>query len=116
MPFHSTHLPSGESKERRRERKRTSIRLFASFIVTAIFATLLVQSPVAAQSSVPTCQAGATDPDGDGWGWDEATRTSCRVVDDGGSDVVVCVDSDGDGWGWDEASSCLLYTSDAADE
>ena len=113
MPFHSTHLPSGESKERGRERKRTSIRLFASFIVTAIFATLLVQSPVAAQSSVPTCQAGATDPDGDGWGWDEATRTSCRVVDDGGSDVVVCVDSDGDGWGWDEASSSSCRVSDS---
>ncbi len=59
---------------------------------------LMAQAPVTS-APVPICQSSATDPDGDGWGYEHSQ--SCRVV-------AVCTDTDGDGWGWDGVSSCRM--------
>ena len=100
------------------QRRRNRKPLLAAFLVAALFSTILSTSPVAAQSSAPTCPTSVTDPDGDGWGWIEETSTSCRMPagsDAGGSD---CVDSDGDGWGWNEAtqSSCRIDNNTTGQE
>lgn len=47
-------------------------------------------------------QLACEDHGGFPWGWNSATRTSCRL------DEQQCVDSDGDGWGWNGYESCLL--------
>lgn len=88
----------------------------------------LLLSPVS--FATPVCESAATDPDGDGWGyeygvsclvqtpdtgpcdyslahqyngwgWNPATRTSCPPIKN------QCVDPDGDGWGWDGTQSCF---------
>ncbi len=60
----------------------------------------------AAPEELPVCQQGsASDPDGDGWGWEH--NASCRVT----QDYPICKngsasDPDGDGWGWENSASC----------
>jgi len=46
-----------------------------------------------------------SDPDGDGWGWENSM--SCVV-----SPNDQCIDTDGDGWGWDGTMSCRIDYSD----
>ncbi len=66
----------------------------------------------------PSCERAASDPDGDGFGWEN----SATCVVDGnsgsgnsgssGSGVVLCAsassDPDGDGYGWENGASCLV--------
>ena len=66
----------------------------------------------------PVCLSAASDPDGDGWGWEN--HASCRV--DGPVPVdapaqaanghPICLsshaDPDGDGWGWENERSCRV--------
>ncbi|HEX8627381.1 MAG TPA: carbohydrate-binding domain-containing protein, partial [Catenuloplanes sp.] len=67
------------------------------------------------------CVNAATDPDGDGWGWEN--NQSCVVrggrVDTGGGSggtapngfpycVNAASDPDGDGWGWENNRSCVV--------
>ncbi len=71
--------------------------------------------PATAQSGLPVCQAANSDPDGDGWGWEN--NSSCIVA---GSAVApaaeqqtnFCLylssDDDGDGWGWENNASCRV--------
>ncbi len=61
----------------------------------------------------PTCQSASSDPDGDGWGWEN--NKSCKVQKvtttnntSGGQDPN-CPDPDGDGWGWDGSASCIPF-------
>ncbi|MEM9456177.1 MAG: carbohydrate-binding domain-containing protein, partial [Myxococcota bacterium] len=81
----------------------------------------------------PVCGAGAVDPDGDGWGWEN--DASCIVdgsspamgatpcgdqdpaptsdgIEVGGTCFAVCgagaIDPDGDGWGWENDASCIV--------
>ncbi len=58
--------------------------------------------PVKAQVTM-TCQSAASDPDGDGFGWENGQ--SCRVMS-----LTVCQlsdsDPDGDGFGWENNASC----------
>ena len=66
------------------------------------------------------------DNDGDGWGWIEATQSSCLIADQPTATLPTapvpevpssadnqCIDTDGDGWGWIEAEqmSCFLGAS-----
>ncbi len=60
------------------------------------------------------CESAASDPDGDGWGWENAA--SC-IVKNGNADNTspthpICTsslsDPDGDGWGWENNQSCLI--------
>jgi hypothetical protein len=66
-----------------------------------------------AADAAPVCGGCAADPDGDGWGWEDAR--SCRVASwcEPASDrFPVCrgcgVDPDGDGWGWEDGRSCVV--------
>ncbi len=81
---------------------------------------------VQAQSlSLPTCQSATSDPDGDGYGWEN--RSSCRVASveidaainpatanssNLNQPVFFCQsaasDSDGDGFGWENNRSCVV--------
>jgi len=55
------------------------------------------------------CQFASSDPDGDGWGWEN--NQSCRVTNNSvtsGIAPTTCIDTDGDGWGWDGSASCRV--------
>jgi len=62
------------------------------------------------------CLSAASDPDGDGWGWEN--NQSCRVTNYSSiNDPPLpatppsnpeCLDTDGDGWGWDGSASCRV--------
>ncbi|OED40361.1 hypothetical protein AB833_12210 [Chromatiales bacterium (ex Bugula neritina AB1)] len=67
------------------------------------------------------CQYAGSDPDGDGWGWED--NKSCKMPSDsrrpdnpGGGGKPVCSsphsDPDGDGWGWENNRSCRVGMSD----
>ena len=69
----------------------------------------------------PVCQSAASDPDGDGHGWEQnasclvANSSESEIGDIGSADTggtIVCEsaasDSDGDGWGWENSQSCLV--------
>ena len=55
----------------------------------------------------PICAFRKSDPDGDGWGWEE--ERSCFIND---TSVASCItagsDPDGDGWGWENEQSCIV--------
>ena len=64
--------------------------------------------------SYPNCANGAaSDPDGDGWGWEN--NKSCRVVSGSGGNYPNCgpnaIDPDNDGWGWENNQSCRMVSS-----
>jgi Cellulose or protein binding domain len=67
---------------------------------------------VSPAATYPTCSPKATDPDGDGWGWEPTG--SCIVRGRGLDDPAypfcasTASDPDGDGWGWEEAHSCQM--------
>ncbi len=54
------------------------------------------------EASTVLCESSASDPDGDGWGWEH--NKSCQVI--------ICAssasDPDGDGWGWENNKSCRV--------
>jgi hypothetical protein len=80
------------------------------------------RTPTAASPSVgaaparaffPGCANGQiSDPDGDGWGWED--NHTCVVA---GSKIEtsyaycsdVAADPDGDGWGWENNQSCIVH-------
>ena len=79
-------------------------------------------------SGYPYCCDSSSDPDGDGWGWENnqscVVNTSGGGSSGGGSNNVCgtssdgypyCCDSssdpDGDGWGWENDQSCVVNTS-----
>ncbi len=83
-------------------------------VLTAVAATT-GSSVTHAQSSLPVCQSASSDPDGDGFGWENSE--SCRVsttTDNPPSTgaVFFCQsadsDSDGDGFGWENNQSCVV--------
>jgi len=109
-------------------------------------AGVLLYSPLsAAQSSgnspLSVCISATSDPDGDGygweneqsckvaastgvesqcedrgdfpWGWNPITLSSCLL----GVQVVpaTCVDADGDGWGWDGIATCVVASGQCED-
>jgi hypothetical protein len=88
--------------------------LFTGALAVVLCVTL---SPLASQTTnagTVYCASAASDPDGDGWGWEN--NQSC-VVKDGDADNTgpgypVCdspsSDPDGDGWGWENNQSCLV--------
>jgi len=69
---------------------------------------------VAAYSSnsyaVETCKTDTSDPDGDGWGWEN--NMSCRVSGNEPPTWPLCqsndADPDGDGWGWENDATCRV--------
>jgi len=68
-----------------------------------------ISQPNNGQRSDTSC----VDPDGDGWGWNSLTNSSCNVSEpsngNGTSNTnALCVDPDGDGWGWNGTDSCRV--------
>lgn len=66
-----------------------------------------------APNGYPYCVSAASDPDGDGWGWEDSR--SCVVRASGGTApngypycVSAASDPDGDGWGWENSRSCVV--------
>ncbi len=73
----------------------------------------------------PLCADNVTDPDGDGWGWEN--ERSCRTAATAGRSAATsattsgaptyphCIragsDPDGDGWGWENERSCRVGQS-----
>lgn len=66
-----------------------------------------------APNGYPFCASAASDPDGDGWGWEN--NASCVVP--GGTGTApngypycasAASDPDGDGWGWENSRSCVV--------
>jgi len=60
----------------------------------------------------PMCRDPSSDPDGDGWGWENGK--SCKV-----SSFPFCKsasDPDGDGWGWENGKSCVVPSTISADD
>ena len=70
-------------------------------------------------SDKPVCEFSSSDPDGDGWGWEN--NQTC-IIDDNSTPFVptnnnnnnkqFCAsassDPDGDGWGWENNQSCVV--------
>jgi hypothetical protein len=111
--------------------KRT-LALLGSMVVMMLGTVALAATPASAENApngYPYCANGsATDPDGDGWGWEN--NASCVVRGSradpaaGGSGGTAsngfpyCAngsasDPDGDGWGWENNQSCIVRGSRA---
>jgi hypothetical protein len=91
----------------------------------AAVASLLVcltHSNIGYASTPVVCQSPDSDPDGDGWGWEN--NASCVVEGTSAessatvSTVNECAflssDMDGDGWGWENGTSCRISESSGA--
>ena len=85
--------------------------------------------PAAAPDQLPVCQSAASDPDGDGFGWENnqsctvSTTTAAAVASPAPAaatpnQLPICQsaasDPDGDGYGWEQNSSCLVNGADVA--
>jgi mannan endo-1,4-beta-mannosidase len=79
-----------------------------------LLAALVLLNAMTSPSALayPTCTSAASDPDGDGWGWEN--NQSCQVSTSG-STTPTCAsassDPDGDGWGWENNASCKVSIS-----
>ena len=76
----------------------------------------------------PVCQSAASDPDGDGFGWEnnatclvssETPQTPQSQPTPSAPGLPACLsaasDSDGDGFGWENNASCLVANTSAPD-
>ncbi len=87
-----------------------SILLRSIRSVSFVFLCCAVGSAVSAQTK-PSCVSQLSDPDGDGFGWENGQ--SCRVVPTAiGSCLSAGSDPDGDGFGWENGKSCRVKTTD----
>ncbi|WP_084626453.1 cellulase family glycosylhydrolase [Demequina aurantiaca] len=81
-----------------------------------------------APNGYPYCSSAASDPDGDGWGWENSASCVVRgtAADSGngsGQSTTApngyrycsspSADPDGDGWGWENSASCVVRGSAA---
>ena len=81
---------------------------------------------VTAPATTPICTSSVSDPDGDGWGWENnqsclvsgATAASVAPAATSATGTPICANSgsdpDGDGYGWENNQSCLVSGSTAA--
>lgn len=80
-----------------------------NYMKRCLIAGAIVLSAAAQAWAAPNCASAASDPDGDGWGWEN--NQSCKVVPNCAS---AASDPDGDGWGWENNQSCKVVASAAA--
>ncbi len=108
-------------------------------IVLLISSVVLLAGPAYSQS-FPVCQSSTSDPDGDGygweqdktcivenapesgqcedrggfpWGWNPVTLTSCLLGVQ--TEPLVCEDTDGDGYGWNGIETCVVDSMECED-
>lgn len=79
------------------------------YLKRLLIAGAIVLSAAGQALAVPNCASAASDPDGDGWGWEN--NQSCKVVPNCAS---AASDPDGDGWGWENNQSCKVVAQAAA--
>ncbi|OKI19884.1 cellulase family glycosylhydrolase [Streptomyces sp. CB03911] len=78
-------------------------------------------SATTAPNGYPYCAGGSSDPDGDGWGWENsrscvvrgsAADTPSPSATTAPNGYPYCAggssDPDGDGWGWENSRSCVV--------
>jgi len=70
---------------------------------------LVVMSVTAVGQTYPTCTNASSDPDGDGWGWEN--NQTCKVAAVSqcnwyGAPTPIC-SSTNSGWGWENNKSCI---------
>lgn len=82
-------------------------RNFIKYSVTISF--LALAAPNIAFAMHPACGPTATDPDNDGWGWENGETCVFGAL---APATPQCVspdaDLDGDGWGWENGDSCIV--------
>jgi hypothetical protein len=83
------------------------------FHYVALLFSLLFLSFSSFAQNYPTCSSASSDPDGDGWGWEN--NRSCKVATTSGSGNYpncsnASSDPDGDGWGWENNRSCKVIS------
>jgi len=90
----------------RRHPKRWALPTFLTLAALLLSTLAFTAAPAGA---TPWCADASSDPDGDGWGWEN--DQSCRVRAGTSSAPAPCQskasDPDGDGWGWENDGSCL---------
>ncbi len=78
-------------------------------LIRLVMITMMFSGASWAQNQTIYCPGSLTDPDGDGWGWEN--NISCVVLD-APADTPVCAspasDPDGDGRGIEEGVECLV--------
>lgn len=88
-----------------------------NLIFRSIIIYVVIFSAHATAITWPACQSANSDPDGDGFGWEN--NASCIVSTSGnssasGSGKTQCTDPnsdpDGDGYGWENNASCVVAT------
>jgi len=92
------------------------MKILSSFLATVFVFSLTTWfgTEVASAQGRPTCEYASSDPDGDGFGWEN--RKTCVVTSET-TDLVPagCVDNDGDGWGWDGQRVCRVAANNCYD-
>lgn len=78
------------------------------FMKQLLLAGAILLSSAGQALAAPVCASAASDPDGDGWGWENGQ--SCTVVPNCAS---AASDPDGDGWGWENNRSCKVVAQAA---
>jgi mannan endo-1,4-beta-mannosidase len=97
----------------------TTVHLIRSWITLCLISlvwTVLsagMAPPVAQAQTYPTCTALASDPDGDGWGWEN--NQSCQIAK-ASNGYPYCTaghyqTSTSAGWGWEANRSCVIPTT-----
>jgi hypothetical protein len=85
-------------------------------MVAALLAMLMGSlASLGEADSRPTCSSAASDPDGDGWGFENGVSCVVAVASSApasGADRPFCLsaesDPDGDGWGFENGVSCIV--------
>ena len=87
--------------------------LLTSFASVILVSLVPVQVTVA-QQDPPVCQFADSDPDGDGYGWEN--RTSCIMTEQSTlPSITACIDDDGDGYGWNGREVCRVDVAECHD-
>jgi hypothetical protein len=61
--------------------------------------------------SYPNCVSAASDPDKDGWGWENNMSCKVKTTTTGYPNCVSSAsDPDKDGWGWENNKSCIVVS------
>jgi hypothetical protein len=93
-----------------RQRPRPVNPYLDTNVIWAIYEQSIAPARPADSTEPPICELISSDPDGDGWGWENGR--SCRVVPGVTAEYPLCsseaVDPDGDGWGWENGASCRV--------
>lgn len=91
--------------------------------MVGLFAATAAMSQQSIAQSLPACNSPDSDPDGDGYGWENGnscvTGTSSSSTT-GTSGLVICSsassDPDGDGYGWENSASCKVSGSTGSND